>query len=320
MSENVTKSIDGSDQSPRDREAVLGVFAAVMRPLMRVALEYGISAAEISNIVRLAYIRSLETRLASQSRPLTDARLALVAGLSRSEVSALRIGATPQGTQGATRLDQITSLLSSWHTHPRFSGAYGIALDLDLETTPGSPRRSFAELIETACSGADRDAILDELVAVGSVEIVDGTTVRCRSRAYVLRGSEVTATRIERAARFLEAAAASFAHNLAQQGPAYFERTLVSDYPLSESTRDEFLKITTDRGEQFILELDTVLSKLVEMQPPVDGKRYGVSVYFFDEEASSSELHRHEPRPDRLRPRASTPEEIDVLAPRGQSS
>ncbi|MGH8240755.1 MAG: hypothetical protein ACREXP_27570, partial [Steroidobacteraceae bacterium] len=72
------------------KEAVLNVFAALIRPLMRVAFEHGISAGEIAGVVRRTYIQSLEARLLQQHRPTTDARLAVVAGLTKSEVVSLR--------------------------------------------------------------------------------------------------------------------------------------------------------------------------------------------------------------------------------------
>jgi hypothetical protein len=308
------------DAPAREMEAVLGVFAALVRPLMPVAFEYGLSAKEISDATRRSYIQALETRLAAQSRPTTDARIALIAQLARSEVTALRDAersSRSNAKDSSARLDQVTSLLSVWHTHPKFSGAYGLALDLDLEPTPGSPRRSLTEIIEVSCPGADRDGILDELIAVGSAEIVDGRTLRCRSRAAVMRGAEVSVSRIERTARFLEAAAATFAHNLLlEDSPAYFERMLVSDGPLSEKERDEFMRLTTERGEEFILDLDTSLSKVATGSGATKGKRYGVGVYFFEERSAFLE-----PRstgstvPGEAHSRPSPQREIDVLAP-----
>lgn len=308
------------DASAREMEAVLSVFAALMRPLMPVAFEYGLSAKQISDATRRSYIQELEGRLAAQSRPTTDARIALIAQLARSEVAALRDAersTRSTAKHSSARLDQVAGLLSVWHTHPKFSGAYGLALDLDLEPTVGSPRRSFAELIEVACPGADRDGILDELAAIGSAEIIEGRTVRCRSRAAVMRGAEVTASRIERTARYLEAAAATFAHNLLlEDSPAYFERMLVSDARLSEKERDEFLRLTTERGEEFILELDASLAKIASPPGETQGKHYGVGVYFFEEQSALSDpenrgsLDRGEGRS-----RSSATTEIDVLAP-----
>jgi hypothetical protein len=317
--------MDNAGSSTREKEAVLGVFAAVLRPLIRLAFEYGISAKEISDAARRAYIQALELRLAASSRPLTDARIAVLAELARSEVSALRDNGrgNAAGKNSSARLDQVASLLSVWHTHPKFSGAYGLALDLDLEPTPGSPRRSLSELIEVACPKAAQESLLDELVAGGSAEIVDGSTLRARSRAHVMRGSEVTVTRIERAARFLEAAAASFAHNLLlQDSSAYFERTLVSDYPLSERGRDEFLRLTTEKGEEFILDLDTALAKIVDPERSLQGKRYGVGIYFFQEQAASGEAPSQNRRANtEVRSNShQVREEIDVLAPPRRTS
>src|SRR5215468_7568666 len=83
-------SLNSMSKSGKEKEAVLNVFAALMRPLTRLAFEYGITAGEIAGTVRRVYIEALESRLKEQQRPTTDARLAAIAGLTRSDVSALR--------------------------------------------------------------------------------------------------------------------------------------------------------------------------------------------------------------------------------------
>ncbi len=191
------------NKSAREKEAVLNVFASLVRPLTRVAFEYGISASEISGAVRRTYIQALEERLMDQKRVTTDARIAAVAGLTKSDVSALREATragAPHSLRATVSLDQVTNLLTVWHTLTGYSGAYGLALELDLQPTPGSPRKSFRELVAAACPGADTEALLDELVAAGSVEVVDNSTVRCLSRAYLPQGEDVK--RIERMGRF----------------------------------------------------------------------------------------------------------------------
>lgn len=299
------------------KEAVLNVFAALVKPLMRVAFEHGITASEIAGVVRRAYIQSLESRLLEQRRPTTDARLAVVSGLSRSEVialrEALRAGA-PHSRSGAS-LDQITSLLTVWHTHPNFSGAYGLAVDLDLVLIPDSPRRGFHELVEIACPAADRDALLDEMVAAGSVEVIDGSTVRCLSRAYVPRGADVT--RIERMGRFLGVVTGNFVHNLLRNDrePAYFERAVVSDERLTHRGRDQFLNVAGERGQELLAELDTFLTGLASAESTATGKRYGVGIYFFEDDSAQSPVDRD--KADELkvdRTRSTAPQEIDVLA------
>ncbi len=306
------------NKSAREKEAVLNVFASLVRPLTRVAFEYGISASEISGAVRRTYIQALESRLENQKRATTDERLSVVSGLTKSEVVALREASragAPHSLRATVSLDQVKNLLTVWHTHNGFSGAYGLALELDITSTPGSPRRSFADLVAIACPGADREALLDELVASESVEVVQGSTVRCLSRAYLPAESDVK--RIEWMGRVLTNVASSFIHNLMKppEEPIYFERAVVCDSPISEEGRDKFLAVAGERGQEMLTELDTFLTRMMAPDTSESGRKYGVGIYFFEDQPSSSDaldLASAEVPEQKVRP--TTPIEIDVLA------
>ncbi len=306
------------NKSVREKEAVLSVFAELVRPLMRVAFEYGISAGEIAGVVRRTYIQALEARLSDQKRSTTDARLAVVAGLAKSDVTALREAlraGAPHSLRATVSLDQVTNLLTVWHTHTGFSGAYGLAMELDVVPTPGSPRRSFRELVDAACPGADGEALLDELVAAGSVEVIDSMTVRCLSRAYVPKGADVK--RIERMGRFLAVVSANFVHNLLRVSPepVYFERTVVSDESISEAGRDKFLALAGERGQELLTELDTFLTRLAASERSEAGRKYGVGVYFFEDQYADQETEvRTKTYGEKTSRTVSPVEEIDVLA------
>jgi len=308
------------NKTSKEKEAVLNVFAGLVRPLMRVAFEYGISAGEIAGVARRVYIQALEARLLEQKRPTTDARLAAVAGLPRSDVSALRDAlraGAPHSLRATVSLDQITALLTAWHTHSNFSGAYGLASELDLVPVPGSPRRSFKELVAVACPGVDEDALLDELVAARSVEVIDGTTARCLSRAYVPQSADVT--RIERMGRYVGAVTASLVHNLLRSGnePLYFERTVVSDDALSEPGRDKFLALAGERGQELLAELDTFLTRLAATEHSDAGRKYGVGIYFFEEQAAEQQAAQEQQSRKTYETDSGKPttiQEIDVLA------
>src|SRR5258705_4274475 len=134
------------NKSVREKEAVLSVFAELVRPLMRVAFEYGISAGEIAGVVRRTYIQALEARLSDQKRSTTDARLAVVAGLAKSDVTALREAlraGAPHSLRATGSLDPVTHLLTVWHTHTGLFRAFGLPMGLDVVSTPRSPRPRF---------------------------------------------------------------------------------------------------------------------------------------------------------------------------------
>jgi Family of unknown function (DUF6502) len=308
------------NKSAKEKEAVLNVFAALVRPLIPVAFEYGISASEISGVVRRTFVQALEERLLNQRRATTDARLAAVSGLTKSDVSALREATragAPHSLRATISLDQVTNLLTVWHTQSGYSGAYGLALELDLQPVSGSPRRSFKELVDIACPGADTEALLDELVAAASVEVIDDSTVRCLSRAYVPKGADVK--RIERMGRFLSLIAANFVHNLLRISPepVYFERAVVSDEVLSDSARDRFLGLASERGQELLTELDTFLTRLAVSDPSDSGRKYGVGIYFFEDQPNgqSDDLEDGDLYEERsVRAVPVILEEIDVLA------
>lgn len=308
--------------STDERDALLALFTALLRPLMPVALERGISAREISDSVRRAYVQVLEGRMAGQDRQLSDARLALVAGLTRSEVQLFRSPRRKAGTSAGSEshFQQVAKLLTVWHTHPKFSGAYGLALDLDIGPSSDPSRRTFAELVETAVAGADRDILLDELIATNSAEIVDQTTIRCRARAAVWRSvDDINVTLIDRAAKCLEAAASSFAHNLLRETgeKKFFERMVVSDHALTERHRDEFSSIAQVRGDAYVTELDSWIAKHTEPDLSPSGRRYGVGVYFFEESQSAEQSAgaRSQSGDFSVEGKSGSVEEIDVLAP-----
>ncbi len=306
------------NQTAEEKEAVLHVFARLVRPLMRLAFEYGITAGEISGLVRRVYIEALESRLAGQNRPTTDARLAAVAGLARSDVAALRDQLRSGAPHSGSVVDQTSALLTTWSTHPSFSGAYGVCLDLPQHKAPGSSRPSFDELASIACPDVDPDTLLEQLIAAGSVELADGQTVRCLSRAYVPRGSEAAVTRIERVGRYMEGHCENFVHNLMREEnePVYFERVVTSDEVLADRERDSFLAAAGERGQEFLGELDNFLSHLPPSAPNATGKRYGVGLYFFEEPATNGPVARSvKTIQSAVSNQKPIVEEIDVLAP-----
>src|SRR5437660_12201884 len=156
------------NKSTREKEAVLSVFAELVRPLMRVAFEYGISASEIAGVVRRTFIQALESRLLEQKRATTDARLALVAGLTKSDVTALRQAlrsGAPHSMRAPVSSDQVTNLLTVWHTHTGFSGDCALVMGLDLAPSLGTRHQTITNLLALSCSSVDPNGSVDEQLA-----------------------------------------------------------------------------------------------------------------------------------------------------------
>jgi hypothetical protein len=277
----------------QERQAFERLLEQTLAPLMPIAISYGMNANDLALVTRAVYLRVMEARLQKErGHSISDARLALVTGLTRREVERVREGASNKESsrsESAEQLSRIAIVLSVWHTNPKFSGAYGVPLDLDLNRSEGnSSHRSFADLIETACAELPRTVTLDEMVAQGVVELVSGTLVRCKARAAVSRSKEANSGKegmLAQYGRFLASAAGTVAVNIAADSSSegYFDRLLSSDAPLSDRTRKLFHARAMASADAFLTELDTWLSKDTEDPMEGTGLHFGVGVFFFEE-------------------------------------
>src|SRR5208282_6821734 len=82
----------------------------------------------------------------------------------------------------------------------------------------------------------------------------------------------------------------SFVHNVLRLNtdPVYFERAVTSDEPLTEGGRDKFIALTGERAQELLSELDTFLTRLAATERSDSGKRYGVGIYFFEDQADGA--------------------------------
>lgn len=276
-----------------ERRAFEQLLKQTLTPLMPVAISYGMSANDIAVVTRGVYLQVMESRLQTErGHQISDARLALVSGLTRREVEQARRGTAAKDSSRselAQQLYRIAVVLSAWHTNPKFSGAYGMPLDLDLEPSDGSPHRSFAELIETACADLPQAVTLDELIAQGAVEVINGTIVRCKTRALISNQKTGTGRegQLTHYGRFLAAVAGTVAHNVLSED-SYFDRLLTSDMPLLDRISKQFHVRAQGSTEAFLTELDSWLSKNASEDIDGSGRHYGVGVFFF---ADSGEVN-----------------------------
>jgi len=271
----------------RERQAFERLLEQTLAPLMPIAISYGMSANDVARVTRTVYLRVMEARLHQErGHEISDARLALVSGLTRREVEQARRGTVTKDSSRselAQQLYRIAVVLSIWHTNAKFSGAYGMPLDLDLKSSDESPHRSFADLIETACADLPQAVTLDELIAQDAVEVINGNIVRCKTRTLI-SDQKTGAGREEQLAqygRFLAAAVGTVAHNVLAEGPSYFDRILTSDMPLSDRMSKQFQARAQGSTDAFLTELDSWLSKNASDATDGSTRHCGIGVFFF---------------------------------------
>jgi hypothetical protein len=94
---------------------------------------------------------------------------------------------------------------------------------------------------------------------------------------------------------------------------------VVCDEPISEAGRDKFLALAGERGQALLTELDSFLARLTATEGTAAGRRYGLGVYFFDDQLSDGTVsNTRKSYGDKPAHAASPVEEIDVLAGLGR--
>ena len=275
-----------------ERTVFLEAMEESLRPLMRAAFAYGVSYQDLLEVVRALYIFSIRDKYISQGRPTSGARLGMMAGINRTEVEKLivdREEKEEERAQAAKRFDQLTQLLGKWHDDPRFSTPYGAPLDLSLK--PEGSFRTFDELIAASGTELDRETAMAALRATGCVELHANKFLRCTTRSFLPAGKDLS--RISRLGRFGAAMHSNFVHNLLrdENEPSYFERTMVADFPISDVGRNLMLNHLRVDGEDFVDSLDKwVTTKAIDHMDK-DGRRYGVTTFFFEDTAKPADVY-----------------------------
>jgi Family of unknown function (DUF6502) len=270
-----------------ERTAFLEALEESLRPLMRVVFEYGASYQDLVDVVRSLYVKALCERLDSEARPSTASRLGMMLGITKSEIERLVSSVELKERERAAankRLDQLSLLLGKWHDDSQFSTPYGAPLDLSLQQEGGF--RTFDDLIRASGTDLTREAALDALKSSGCAEVHSRKFVRCKSRT-LMQVRDVS--RVKRLARIGSAIHSHYVYNLFKDKATspYFERTMVSDFPISDRGSSSFLAQVRQDGEDFVGGLDRWLSNKEQDYRDANGRNFGVMTFYFEVQRES---------------------------------
>lgn len=151
----------------------------ILRPLVRILLRNGVPSKAVTELVRQTYVDVADEEFAVAGKRQTAARIAVITGLNRKEVSRLR-GLPPLDAAGELWRNRASHVLASWFRDQDFLDRKGDPLDLPFAGT--SP--SFTDLVRKHSGDMYPRAIADELLRLGAVEEIEGK-LRMTNRGYV---------------------------------------------------------------------------------------------------------------------------------------
>jgi hypothetical protein len=262
--------------------ALLDALEAVMRPLMPLLLNYGVSHQELSHTLGRVYVYAIAEQLKAQGRPTTIPRLAILTGINRGLVERYlqdRAAAADRRQRISASVNTPAIVLATWHEDGRFATPYGAPLDLDLDP---EARRSFSGLVAIVAPAQDWEAVLDQLQASGCVEVINKQFVRCTSRVFIPSG--VSTEQIGRVGQMLGALASTMTHNLLldEKEVKYIDREVESEYRFSVDGKRALRGYLETVLPPVFDQLDRWFAAEANQNESASGSRVGVSLFMYD--------------------------------------
>jgi hypothetical protein len=259
------------------KAALLAAYGRILTPLVRILLREGVAYPELDETVRKVFVSVALEMTLPRARDQIAGDLARIissaTGLSVAEVSRISEDRTAPGSTG--RLEQITAVLTAWHTDPNFTGPYGLPLELRFD---GNDGRDFVSLVSTHCPTAAPDRLLSELRHVGIVKETDSGWFKVLTRTYLPRVDVPDSfERIGRAVQCL-VDTVDFNRQQVEADARLLERTVHADDGIRTEDLPRFRSYVRDRAQVLLEEIDNWLSQLDKPDLDSSGVRIGTGV------------------------------------------
>ncbi|MBW3568419.1 MAG: hypothetical protein KY410_10770 [Proteobacteria bacterium] len=176
------------DQPHMQRRTLLLFTEAVLRPVIRILLRYGVSTPEFTQIARKLFVdiamQEPEFRIPRRRRQYKS-RVALLTALSRKEVLRLLDARRPADDPELQQSNRAARVLNGWLNDERYRDAKGRPLSLPFRAPDG--KRSFSELVGEYSGDIPPRAVLDDLIATETCVSTGDDDIRVARNDYVAK-------------------------------------------------------------------------------------------------------------------------------------
>ena len=150
-----------------DKDAIFEACRHFLRPIVRFLLRNGVTWNDFKELSKDMYVDVARQEYGIQGRPTNNARVAVLTGLSRREVSRIRDklleGAeSPDLRQG----NRISKILTGWHVDPEFQDDDGQPKDL----LSAGPTGSLSSLLKRYAGDLPHGALKKEMLQLGLIK------------------------------------------------------------------------------------------------------------------------------------------------------
>lgn len=272
------------------KDHLRGALALMFKPLVRLLVSQGLTHAEFSEVAKEVYVE-VALRHFEPSERINKSRVAVLTGLTRKEVKNV-IDRSIQSSALEKTKSRPSRVLSGWYEDPKFTGPYGIPLELPYESQIEG-QASFTELVKTYSGDMAPRQMLNELLRSGSVVEVENL-YKAVSRLY--EPTALSPELIQRLGdigyRFFSTAALNITKE--GQGTGYFERAVFANEGCTSNVIEKFDEYIKVRGQEFLEELDIWFSANEHQNDPTK-ERQGTGlfmVHYVEDQSEKKSLRK----------------------------
>ncbi len=162
------------------RASLIQSVFKLLRPLVRVLLQQGLSYAEFAEIAKKAYVDVAEKEFQIPGRKQSIARICVLTGIHRKDVNRL-LAEQSSGEWHIEPLSRAARVIGGWLSDSHFLNKAGRPDLLPFDGEAGS----FSQLVKRYSGDMPARAVLDELKRAKAVEVTDTGKLKLVSEAYV---------------------------------------------------------------------------------------------------------------------------------------
>ncbi len=266
------------------KSSLVAAFRYLLKPLVRMAVENGVSCPEFSAALKHAYADVAGRQINASGNAVTAEGIHVITGIEAKEIDRMwRAEARPDSVDlDAQAQNPLPRILNAWHTDPQYTGPYGVLIDLEFTRSTSVGRKSFSDLAESYCPGLSARALLDELLRTGCVKDVGSGFYRALTRSYV--PDPLSDESIRLVAQVVHNLCETLQVNLrpdSRSGKGLVQRTIYTRTGLSVDSMKRFDSYVRQRGLLFAEEIDDWLGKNQEREASLGKFKTGVGIYHY---------------------------------------
>lgn len=266
----------------------------MLRPLVRILLRHGISFAEFAEVAKGVYVEVAVTDFRVEGKKGTKARIAVVTGLTRKEVSRIIENAGNDADESTSNLNRVARVLAGWHTDPDFIGPYGMPLEIRYEEG-GLSTVNFSTLVRRYSGDMSTRSMLDELIRVGAVVETEPGWLKVMRRVY--EPQTLAMDNFERVGEVVKNFIDTVDFNLQKSEGASgrFERIVYAPEGIRAEDYPRFRNYINERCQALLEEIDNWVARL-EAPETADVRRIahtGIGIYHYVERRDDKESFKN---------------------------